>query len=215
MSNAGGSVSPAWRNGWAPVLWATSTPRVRRSRASTNGPAPSPRVLNALSASSSISAPCGTSAPANCSQPSRIVECWREALLWYATREVCRCVPPLPSVPACGSTSSSPMAASVPWPATRGSRPKLHRHRRFARAAAGRGAAAKGREACSDLLFAVRLGLSCLDAAQFAVQFLYGRFKRGNLGAGSGKAVIGGVQPVFGLAGELGQFLLKKIDIRL
>ena len=47
------------------------------------------------------------------------------------------------------------MAASVPWPVTRGLRRKLNRHRHYARDAGGHLVAAKGRAAYFDSHHAV------------------------------------------------------------
>jgi hypothetical protein len=50
---------------------------------------------------------------------------------------------------------------------------------------------------------------------QFAVQLLHRRFKRGDLGSGSGQIAIGGGHLLLSFSGKLEQRLLKKLDIRL
>ena len=61
----------------------------------------------------------GFAMPTSCSRRSPIRASSSAALRWCATARAARCGPRPVSVPACGSTSSSPTAASARWPMAR------------------------------------------------------------------------------------------------
>ena len=99
-----------FRRGCAP------TPRRSRcaSRAAANASMRSACAPPARPRSSSTGNMRGSSARASCSRRCPIRACWRGGLRWFAPpRAGIPCAAPRRSAPACGSTSSSPTAASA------------------------------------------------------------------------------------------------------